>query len=162
MTTVRSAATEPERRRIRHGDAEHEAREAPSRGHRRDDPTRDPDGHDDEPVSQEQSKDLTTRRTERHSHTDFLPALGHALRDHAVDADRCQKNGDDAEDREHDHRDAAATGRLAHHLIDRPVVEDGNGAVEIVDGRLERRTWTPSLACGQSRTPSSAAAGRSA
>jgi hypothetical protein len=24
------------------------------------------------------------RRTDRHSHTDFLPTLGHALRDHAV------------------------------------------------------------------------------
>jgi len=49
-------------------------------------------------VSQEQSEDLTTRRTERHSHTDFLPTLGHALRDRAVDSDRCQKNGDTAVD----------------------------------------------------------------
>jgi hypothetical protein len=35
-------------------------------------------------VSQEQSEDLTTRRTERHSHTDFLPPFAHALRDDPI------------------------------------------------------------------------------
>jgi DNA-binding MarR family transcriptional regulator len=44
-------------------------------------------------VSQEQSEDLTTRRTERHSHTDFLPPFAHALRDDPINPDRSQEHG---------------------------------------------------------------------
>ena len=84
----------------------------------------------------EQSQDLTPVAPSA-IRTDFLPTLSHDLRDHTVDADRCQKTAmiPKAESTIIAMRRRLDESRIS--LIDGPVIERRHCGPP-VDGRLER------------------------
>jgi len=144
-----------ERCRIGDANPEYETLETSNRDKGRRNSDRNADSNDNETMSQEQPNDLRACRTKRHSNTDLSATLGHALRDHAINSDRGKKKRNSTENGEHDHRDAATTGRLTHHLLDRSIVEDGNRPIEVVNCRFDRgaRHWPTRSRDSEHRRP---------
>ena len=67
-----------------------------------------PDNHPD---------DVSGLGSQRHPDPDLLPPMGNDVREHAIDANRREKQRDRAEDERQDHRGAAARERLHRPAI---------------------------------------------
>src|SRR5262249_4711351 len=117
-----------ERRRIGRLHAEEQALE----GAREQQAERDAQAHPREPEPQAMSDDqrdhLARPRAERQAQAHLVPALGHAVGDHPVDADERQRERRGGEQPEEERAQPAARQRFAEELVHRAHV-DGDVAI---------------------------------
>ena len=98
--------------------------EKPSQAKGAEQPDDDPGSGEQQRVPDDETQDVAPGRAERDPHAEFVRALGDAVRNHRVDADGGEDEGDGAEDRHH-HPDVRQTdGGVRDHLLHRAHAEN--------------------------------------
>src|SRR5690606_30941338 len=94
----------------------------------------------DEPprVTEHEATDARGIRADRHAHAELAAALGDRERQHAVDADRGQQQGERREHAEQLHRHASAGQRQVDALVEGLDVEQRLARVDRTHGRAQR------------------------